>query len=321
MEEIKPTTNQGFFSYVFKLSKFQQAELLNFLQYSILCIIPILLILFYVKKYSFKATYRNSSLYMLSITLFSIILILIGIFYSDRIINYIPTLSGVYYNVINLTNISVILIMSLILIRLGYMERMSILLYRFDNLYNHILSLIGIKNPPVFDIFDKEQDQWSFDTAYRSTYKNAKASGATDEKAKEMGIIVADKLSELKKIQRNTDADKVMKLTAAASIAGVDSSAGSTQNKNNSLITTINPNISQQYTIPPPLPTQGPKQVLPDYNNMYANTKNPLKNAATPGISNNSNPYMKSTEGMTMGSNSYEPEAANGVLGGSFSSW
>ena len=38
MDEIKPITNQGFFSYVFKLSKFKQADLLNFIQYCILSI-------------------------------------------------------------------------------------------------------------------------------------------------------------------------------------------------------------------------------------------------------------------------------------------
>lgn len=321
MEDIKPTTKQGFFSYVFKLSKFQQAELFNFVQYSILCIVPVLLLFFYVKKYSFRATYRNTSIYMLSITLLSLILLLIGIFFIDRIINYIPTLTGRYYNVVNLTNISLVLIMCLILIRLGYMERMSILLYRLDNLFNRFLSYFGVKNPPIFDIFNNEQNQWFYDKAYRKAYENAKASGATDEKAKEIGNLVASKLAELKNIQRSTDAEQIMKLTTAASVVGSESAAGSIQNKNNALATTLNPNISQQYTIPPPLPTQGPKEVLPNYNNMYANTKTPLQNAATPGISSNTNPFMKSTEGMFMGNGSPEPEAANGALGGGFSSW
>jgi hypothetical protein len=48
---------------------------------------------------------------------------------------------------------------------------------------------------------------------------------------------------------------------------------------------------------------------------MYANTKNPLQNAATPGMSNNSNPYMKSTEGMFIGGGGDNgPEPANGAL-------
>ena len=201
------------------------------------------------------------------------------------------------------------------------MERMSVLMYRFDKFYDHVLSLVGIKNPPVFDVFNNEQNQWFYVTAYEKAYDNAKASGASDEKAKEIGNIVADKLAEIKNLQRTTDAQQILKLTASASVTGSESSSGSIQNKNNALATTLNPAISQQYTIPPPLATQGPKEVLPDYNNMYANTKTPLQNAATPGISSNANPYMKSTEGMFMGSDSSEPEPANGALGGGFSSW
>jgi len=316
MEDIKTTINQGFFSYVFKLSKLQQSELLNFIQYSLLCIIPVLLLLFYVKKYSLKTTFRDTSLYIVSVTLLSIILLLTGIFFIDRIINYIPTLTGVYYNVTNLTNISIVLIMTLLLIRLGYMERTGILLYRLDNIFNHMLSLVGVKIPPNFSIIDGERDQWSLDKSYRKAYDIVKNSGGSDEKAKEFGNRVANKLAEFKKIQHTTDSDKIMKLSTYDSVIGTESSTGYSHNSNNSSLTTLNPNISQQYTIPPPLPTQGPKEVLPDYNNMYANTKTPLQNAATPGISNSNNPYMKSTEGMFIGGGGYnnEPEPANSAL-------
>jgi hypothetical protein len=316
MEDIKTTTNQGFFSYVFKLSKLQQSELLNFIQYSLLCIIPILLLLFYVKKYGLRTTYRNTSIYILSTTLLSIILILIGIFFIDRIINFIPTLSGIYYNVVNLTNISIVLMMSIILIRIGYMERMSILLYRFDKFFNHMLSLIGVKKSPEFTIFDIERDQWSFDKAYRKGYEIVKASGGSDEKAMQYGNNVAEKLKELKKIQRTTDTEKIIKLSTYNSVTGIDSSAGSNADSSQNTSNLLNPGISQQYTPSPPLPTQGPKEVLPDYNNMFANTKNPLQNAATPGISSANNPYTKSNEGMFIGGGgaNYEPEAANGVL-------
>jgi hypothetical protein len=316
MEDIKTTINQGFFSYIFNLSKLQQSELFNFIQYSLLCIVPVLLLIFYVKKYGLKATYRDTSLYIVSITLLSIILLITGIFFIDRIINYIPTLSGVYYNVANLTNISIVLIMTLLLIRVGYMERTGILLYRLDNIFNHLLSFVGVKTPSKFSIIDGERDQWSLDKSYRKAYDIIKNSGGSDEKAKDFGNRVANKLAEFKKIQRTTDAEQIMKLSKYDSVIGTESSTGSGNNSNNSSLTTLNPTISQQYAIPPPLPTQGPKQVLPDYNNMYANTKNPLQNAATPGMSNNSNPFMKSTEGMFMGGGSGDngPEPANGAL-------
>ena len=54
---------------------------------------------------------------------------------------------------------------------------------------------------------------------------------------------------------------------------------------------------------------------------MYANTQNPLQNAAMPGMST-SNPYAMSTGGGGGGMmDSGEPEPANGALGSSFTSW
>ena len=83
MDEIKPITNQGFFSYVFKLSKFKQADLLNFIQYCILSIVPFILLYYFIKKYSLPITYSDSSLYILLMTFSSIMLFIVGIYFID----------------------------------------------------------------------------------------------------------------------------------------------------------------------------------------------------------------------------------------------
>jgi hypothetical protein len=310
MEELKPMTNQGFFSYVFKLSKFKQADLLNFVQYCTLSIVPVLLLYYFIKKYGPRITYKSSSLYILGATLFSVLIFIVGIFFIDRIINFIPTLSGKYYDVINLTNISILLILCLFTIRAGYMERMSLLLTRFGNWFtldDYIAKLFGVKELRKFNIFDNESDQWYYQEAYLKEKATAKAAGATDAKAEEMGHLIASKLQKVQEKQKNTSAAVILEKARDTKVNGGGSDASSA--------TTLNPNISQQYATPAPLPTQGPKQNLPNYNNMYANTSNPLQNAATPG--------MKTTEGMYFGDGgSSEPEPANGALGGSgFSSW
>ena len=307
MEEIKPITNQGFFSYVFKLSKFKQADLLNFVQYCTLSIIPVLLLYYFIKKYGPRITYKDNSFYILGSTLFSILVFIVGIFFIDRVINFIPTISGKYYDVINLTNISILLILCLFTIRAGYMERMSLLLTRFGKWFtldDYVAKLVGVKELRTFNIYDNEQDQYYFQDAYYKEKAAAKAAGADDAKAEEIGHIVAAKLQKIKENEKTTDAAKIL------------SKAGSSNgNGSNTPATTLNPVISQQYAAPAPLPTQGPKQNLPNYNNMYANTSNPLQNAATPG--------MKTNEGMYFGDGgSGDPEPANSALGGSgFSTW
>lgn len=307
MDEIKPMTNQGFFSYVFKLSKFKQSDLLNFIQYCTLSIVPVLLLYYFIKKYGPRITYQNSSLYILGATLFSVLVFIIGIFFIDRIINFIPTLSGKYYDVINLTNISIILILCLFTIRAGYMERMSVLLNRFGNWFtldDYVAKLFGIKDLRKFNIYDDEQNQFYYQDAFNKEKAAALAAGASEDKAVERGRIVAAKLQKLKENEKSTDAAIIL---AKAGPNGSGSNASSAA-------TTLNPVISQQYATPAPLPTQGPKQNLPNYNNMYSNTQNPLQNAATPGMGGNEGMYIG-------GGGGGEPEPANGALSGGFTSW
>jgi hypothetical protein len=309
MEDIKPITNQGFFSYVFKLSKFKQADLLNFIQYSALSIVPFIILYYYIKKYSPKITYQSSSLYILLDTFVTMMLFIVGIFFIDRIVNYIPTISGKYYDVINLTNISVILVMILLIVRAGYMERTSILLYRFDRWFkldNYIANLFGIKNMPNFNMFDNEQDQWYYQVAFDNGKEAAKAAGADDAKATAAGNLLAAKLKQIKDSENTTSMQQILSQT------------GTKQNQSNASSTTLNPNISQQYSSPAPLPMQGPTQPQPNYNNMYANTQNPLQNAAMPGSSmSTTNPYS----GLDGGMHSNDPEPANGALSGGWTPW
>lgn len=129
---IKPITNQGFFTYVFKLSKFKQEDLMNIIQYTLLSIAPVILFVYFSKKYFPNVREDDSSLYIFVITVIQLIFMIIGIFFIDRIINYIPTLSGKYYETINLTTIVIIFVLFMLLINGGFRERTKILLYRFD---------------------------------------------------------------------------------------------------------------------------------------------------------------------------------------------
>ena len=116
--------------------------------------------------------------------------------------------------------------------------------------------------------------------------------------------MIAEKLKQVKEAEQTTNAQQILSLS------------GTKQNQANSSATTLNPAMSQQYSSPAPLPTQGPTQQQPSFNNMYANTQNPLQNAATPGMST-SNPYAMGGGMM----DSSDPEPANGALGSSFTSW
>ena len=292
MDDIKPMTNQGFFSYVFMLTKFKRDDLLNIVQYMSLSIIPIILFIYFLKKYLPPITHEDSSIYILLITIFEMTIMVIGIFFIDRIINYIPTLSGKYYEIINLTNIIIIFVLVMMLTQAGFRERTSILLHRFDNWFkidDMIVRYFG-KTPNPFDMFSHEEGQYNL----------------------EVGRISGEGRPDVPQ-------DTILKAKAS-----MKNKNGKAANNAASQQTTVNPQISQQYAAPPPVPVQGPSmsnyggggmsggssmgitQPVQNFNSMYANTATPMVGAATPGM-----------DDMFM-----EPEAANGALGGSsWSSW
>jgi hypothetical protein len=282
-DSIKPVTNQGFFSYVFKLSKFKQEDLLNVMQYTALSILPIMLFLYYTKKYFPSITHEDSSLYLFTLTFVELIFMIVGIFFIDRIINFIPTFSGKYYEVINLTNVILIFVIFMLISRAGFRERTSILLYRFDNWFtvdDWIAAKLGVV-PKKFDMFSSESGEYNLEVGSVSGTK-----GKAGSKAK-----------------------------------GKNGAAAGQQSSQQA---TLNPQMSQQYAVPPPLPVQGPsmsgyggggggggggnmmQQPVQNFNSMYANTSTPMVGAATPG----------------MDDMFQEPEAANSALGsGPWSSW
>ena len=134
-DSIKPITNQGFFTYVFKLSKFKQEDLMNIVQYTLLSIIPVVLFIYFTKKYFPSLEENDSSLYIFTITVIELIFMIIGIFFIDRIINYIPTYSGKYYETINLTTIVIIFVLFMLITETGFKKRTLVMLERFDKFF------------------------------------------------------------------------------------------------------------------------------------------------------------------------------------------
>jgi hypothetical protein len=134
-DSIKPITNQGFFTYVFKLSRFKQEDLMNIVQYTLLSIVPVILFVYFTKKYFPSLEENDSSLYIFTITVIELIFMIIGIFFIDRIINYIPTYSGKYYETINLTTIVIIFVLFMLITETGFKKRTLVMLERFDKFF------------------------------------------------------------------------------------------------------------------------------------------------------------------------------------------
>lgn len=99
-ETVKATPQEslGFFKYVFNFDEDNKCEMLNVLQYSALAIIPVLLILKAVKHLIPEEDESKGSLEILAESLGQVALMLILIWFSDKIIRYVPTYSGCQYS-------------------------------------------------------------------------------------------------------------------------------------------------------------------------------------------------------------------------------
>lgn len=250
MEDIKPITNQGFFTYVFKLSRFKQEDLMNIVQYTSLSIVPVLLFVYFTKKYFPLVKNTDSSLYIVLVTFFELVFMMMGIFFIDRIVNYIPTFSGKYYEPINLTTIVIIFVLFMLIINAGFRERTAVILERFDKWFwvDDALSKKLTGNVRKFNIFSG--DLGNGETQIKDKPKNK---------------------------------------------------------------------MTQEASVNPPLPTQGPMlpnpmtnyggtmptQQAPNFNSMYSGPKAPLVNAEAPAMH----------EAFS------EPMAANDAIGGGSGSW
>ena len=87
----------GFFKYVFNFNEENSCTILNVLQYSLMSIIPVIIILRIMKNYTPEEDETKGSLEILSESIFQILFIVLSIWFINRIIHYFPTYSGCPY--------------------------------------------------------------------------------------------------------------------------------------------------------------------------------------------------------------------------------
>src|SRR6056300_995607 len=87
----------GFFNYVFNFDNENKMRIMNMLQYTLLAIIPILLILRGIKHLIPEEDESKGSFEILAESIGQVILIMVSIWITNKIINYIPTYSGEDY--------------------------------------------------------------------------------------------------------------------------------------------------------------------------------------------------------------------------------
>lgn len=135
-ESTKELNNEGFVNFVFKFDENQKAIMLNIVQYTILAIIPMIVILKTIKNYIPDVDEEKESLMVLAEVVLQLIIMFLSIYLIHRIIIYLPTYSGFNYTEFSVTNIilSVLIIVLSINSKLG--DKVQLLVERVQDMWD-----------------------------------------------------------------------------------------------------------------------------------------------------------------------------------------
>jgi len=128
--------SKSFFKHVFNFDDDSKSEILNILQYSIIAIIPVVILNKTMQQYVAEADDKKSSLEVTAEVLIQIIVMFMGLLIIHRIITYIPTYSGAKYPDFHIVYIILAILMITMSLQTKLGEKVSILVDRVTELWN-----------------------------------------------------------------------------------------------------------------------------------------------------------------------------------------
>jgi len=122
---------EGFFGYVFNFDDNTKFTLLNLFQYTILGLIPIIILNKTMQQYVPSADESKNNPEILLEIVVQLVIILVGIFFTHRLITYIPMYSGKGIGNINFANMILPFLVIILSLQTKLGEKVEILSYRF----------------------------------------------------------------------------------------------------------------------------------------------------------------------------------------------
>lgn len=128
--------SKSFFKHVFNFDDDSKSEILNILQYSVIAIIPVVILNKTMQQYVPEADDKKNSLELSAEVLVQIIVMFIGLLLIHRIITFIPTYSGAKYPDFHIVYIILAVLMIIMSLQTKLGEKVSILVDRICELWN-----------------------------------------------------------------------------------------------------------------------------------------------------------------------------------------
>ena len=138
--------NKGFFQYVFNFDTENKNLLMNLYQYSFITIPFVLISLKLLNHFSPDVNEEKGSLDILFEIFISINWIILTIWFTNKIVRFIPTRSGMPYHIFNETNFIIALLVALFTMNTKLGNKINILIERLVNLYDGKTNLKNSSN-------------------------------------------------------------------------------------------------------------------------------------------------------------------------------
>lgn len=134
-EASSSSSKPGFFKHVFNFDSDSKAEMLNIIQYALLALIPIIILNKLMQKYIPEADEEKGSLEISAEILLQVIIIVLGIFFVDRLVTFVPTYSGIKYLDFSVTTVVIATLLILLSLQTKLGNKISILFDRVTELW------------------------------------------------------------------------------------------------------------------------------------------------------------------------------------------
>ena len=121
IEGLEGGASPTFLQHVFKFDEASKKEMMNVGQYTLVGLVPIVLLNKLILKYVPEADEEKGSVELLAEVAIQVIIMFLGILIIDRIVTFVPTYSGVKYEKVQVTSV----ILAVLLITLSLQTKLG----------------------------------------------------------------------------------------------------------------------------------------------------------------------------------------------------
>ena len=136
LQETKDSTHQSFISHVFSTTDEDKGELLNVVQYSIMGVIPVVIMNKLIQRFIPEADPEKSTLELLAEIMIQLVVIFGSLVFIHRMITFVPSYSGFKYENLTHTNVILAFLVIVLSIQSKIGIKVNILVDRINELWN-----------------------------------------------------------------------------------------------------------------------------------------------------------------------------------------